>query len=185
MWRSRSRANRITSMAMSRWMPWSRSIWPLGVRQRDEARVDRRLALVDVEPRTGDLPGVQRVHERRFIDDWPARRVDEDCRMLHLSKLLRAEQVVRLLCQRHVHRHEVRLDQQSRQVDTLRAKLLLGFSSQRIRIVVKHAHVEALGAVCDPAPDATYADDAKRGAVDVGAEHHVDRPASELALAGE
>ncbi len=92
---------------------------------------------------------------------------------------------MRFRSQRHVDRHEVGLGKQASQVDARRAQIPLGVRRQRLRIVVQHAHVESLGPMRDAAADPPDADQTKRRAVDVRTEHHVDRPASELSLAGE
>ena len=51
-----------------------------------EARVDIRLALVDVEGRARDLAFAKSVDERSLVDDRAAGRVDEDGRPLHQAK---------------------------------------------------------------------------------------------------
>ena len=42
-----------------------------------------RFGLEDVEARTGDRTSVERVDQRRLVDNWPASDVDEICIVAH------------------------------------------------------------------------------------------------------
>ena len=147
--------------------------------------MDRRLALENVEAGAGDAVGFQRLDQRGFVDHRPARGVDQDGRLLHLVELRRADEVVRLVRERHVDRDEVRLGQQPGQVHTRRAQLLFDLGLQRLLVRVENPHVETTRPTRDPATDAPDADDAERRVVHVMAEHHVDLPAFEVPLAHE
>src|ERR1700674_1235289 len=147
--------------------------------------MQRRLALIYVQPGARDLLGCQRLDERGFVDYGPARSVDEDRGSLHLLELRRAENVLSLWSQRKVRRHEVGLRKEPAYVSPRRAQLLFSVRRKRMRVVVQHAHVETFGPMRDPTADAADADEAQRGSEHVSAEHHVDRPSLELSLAGE
>ena len=131
-----------------------------------------RLFLVDVEGGAGDQPLLQRPRERGFVDNGPARRVDQICGALHLRQRLLVDQMVRLRRQRAVQRHDVGGGQQPIERHRRRAR----------------AGRAATGACTPPtcrrpAPsrdgprDAADADDAELLAAQLHPEHVVERPA--------
>ena len=70
---------------------------------------DTRLTLENVEARSSDLPLLQRSHQRCFVHNVAARRVDEDARLLHLAKPLRIHQMTRFGQRGTMQRDEIRL----------------------------------------------------------------------------
>src|SRR4051794_1130050 len=82
------------------------------IRQRKERRVlGRRLALPDIEPGGEEAPALQRVEQRRLVDDAAARGVDDDRGLLHQRELRRADHVPGLGGERDVDAHQVALPQ--------------------------------------------------------------------------
>ena len=76
----------------------------------EEARVDGRLLLVDVEPRAAEVPRLERLDERGLVDDRAARRVDEESlRSSSATSSGRAEPAARRGRERRVDREDVRL----------------------------------------------------------------------------
>ncbi len=70
------------------------------------------LVLVNVQSRARNFARFQCGHQCGFVDYWPARRVDKECRRLHAIKLRRVKQSPRLRQQRHVHAYKVGFRQQ-------------------------------------------------------------------------
>ena len=70
----------------------------------------------DVERRAGQLPGIQRARQVRFVDDRAARRVDEIGGRLHLRENLGIEKTLRLRHQRRVDRNVIGDLQQLREI---------------------------------------------------------------------
>ena len=71
----------------------------------------RRLVDLDVETRPHDAAAVERLEQRSLVDDAAACTVDDVGGGFHQGQLARADQVARILLQRHVHRDEVRVRQ--------------------------------------------------------------------------
>ena len=66
------------------------------------------LLLENIEPRAGDLPGLERLDQRRLVHHGPAASVDEVRRGLHRLEEALAYELPRTVVQGHQHRHEVR-----------------------------------------------------------------------------
>mmetsp|Transcript_11999 Transcript_11999/g.31770 ORF Transcript_11999/g.31770 Transcript_11999/m.31770 type:complete len:344 (+) Transcript_11999:1289-2320(+) len=136
----------------------------LGVRREllgDRAReLHRRLLLEAVERGAGELAAVERGEERVLDDDAAAGDVEEARAVLHLGDLLLADEALRALQQRHVHREEVRAREH------LVERHQRGAYRQRElrcgeRVARDDVHAEARGAARDLPPDAAEADDAE------------------------
>jgi len=139
-----------------------------------QLRFHRRLALVDVERRTGDLTHFQRLDERLFVHHRAAADVNQECTALHLAQLARVDEMVRLLVVERVQRNEVTLAQQGIHVHILRPNLLR--IRLRLQVAVENPHVEAARALRQCETDAAEPDDAQRLVVDVGAHQQRRRP---------
>ena len=72
-----------------------------------QRRVNLRLTLIDVEASRCDLPGLQGLGQRRFIDHRTTRSVDEDRRRLHPGKQASSDEVASPLAARGVQRKDV------------------------------------------------------------------------------
>ena len=140
-----------------------------------------RFPLVDVDARRGDLPALQRGHERRLVDDVAARRVDQDARFLHLAEPLRVHQVTRLGQRRAVQRDEVRLPENCLERG---ARLRAERRRRHERIVEDDRHPEAVVRLLRHRPrDPAEADEPERLPAHHRS-HHVRRPpAGPLAVA--
>jgi hypothetical protein len=79
------------------------------VGQREQARVHGGFAFKHIESCAGEQALFEGRGERRFVDDRAARGVDEERRALHAAQLFDADQMARLLPQRHVQRHVITL----------------------------------------------------------------------------
>ena len=75
-----------------------------------------RLVDLHVEAGAHDAAAVQRVEQRRLVDDAAARAVDEVGGGLHEGQLARADQVARVVLQRHVHGDEIGARQRGAEV---------------------------------------------------------------------
>ena len=73
----------------------------------EKGAVLRGFGLEHVERSARDLTAIKRIGESRFIDQATACTVDDANALLGLSKILAAENVARLVCQRRVQRDEV------------------------------------------------------------------------------
>jgi len=157
----------------------------------DQAVVERqqrivgrdRLRVGDVERCIRDLARHERVVERRLIDDWAARRIDQDRSGLHARQRPRIDQALGGRRQRDVEAHEIGLRQQVVQVDAHRAQLARGFRLGRIR--VQHPHLEAAGTAGYRLADAPHTHDAQRRAVHVLAHKQCRPPGLPPTRAGE
>ena len=79
------------------------------VRLREERVVrGRRLDREDVQRRAAELAAVERAGERRLVDEAAAGAVDEASALLHERELPLADEVLRLIGEGHMERHEVR-----------------------------------------------------------------------------
>src|SRR5919108_359136 len=82
-----------------------------------QAQLKQRIALLgwllceDVEAGAGDQALRQRLNQRPFIHQSPARRIDQNGGALHLAELLDADHVARLSGQGHVQRYDIALYQ--------------------------------------------------------------------------
>src|SRR4051794_479605 len=82
------------------------------IRQRKERRVlRRRLDLPDVEPSGEEAPALQRVIQRRLVDDAAARGVDQDGGLFHQRELRSADHLSRLAGEWDVDAYQVALPQ--------------------------------------------------------------------------
>jgi hypothetical protein len=111
-----------------------------------------RLLLEHVERRAGDPAAVDRLGQRRLVDNAPARGVDHDCRRLHQAELAPADQPQRLGGARRVDRDHVRGRQQR----------LEGHRPRDVRVVRLDRHLPALEALLDGAGDPAVGDQADR-----------------------
>ena len=128
------------------------------------------LALVDVEPRAGDDARAQRLHQRRFVHDRPARRVDEVGRGLHQTQAHGVDEVVRGGSVGHVQAHHVGCTQQIIQRHRTRGEGSLDRGVDGTMRVVHHGHGEAPGAPCYGTADTPQPHDAQRLAVHIDAQ---------------
>src|SRR5579871_6798176 len=76
-----------------------------------------RLVLEHVQPCPGETAFAHRGGERDGVDNGASRRVDDDRAALHQAQLGFAEEMPRLLVERRVARHKIRLPQQGLVVD--------------------------------------------------------------------
>src|SRR5919108_2957335 len=113
--------------------------------QVDEARFDHRLTFIDVERSAGDALLFQRLHQRFFVDDRPARRVDEIRGGPHQAKLSSADQMDSLGAERGIHRDKVRLRQKLIYVAVFNAERSLARLVKARALGVKDSHAESSG----------------------------------------
>ena len=148
-----------------------------------QAVADQRLALVDVEGRSGNGAGFERGDEGGFIHHRTARGIDEKRRALHTRELGSADQVARVGGQRHVQRDEIGFQRVA--LHELYAQCALDFGRSAAGVEVNHAHAESSRAPRHGAADAAEADDPERFAPYVGAAELVEVPVLPLAGAGQ
>src|SRR5262245_35257925 len=72
----------------------------------------QRLDVEDVEARAGDLLVLERLEQRAFDDDRPARGVDQVGRLLHQPEFARGDEAAVALAELHVDRQEVGVPEQ-------------------------------------------------------------------------
>ena len=115
------------------------------------------------------VPVLERLGERRLVDQTAARGVDEDRGRLHLLELFRPDHVLGLGRERHVQGDDVALAQDGVEIDQ---------AGLREDVEGQHLHAERLGALADRLAERAVADDAERRAGDVA-----DRMGQEAELA--
>ena len=124
-----------------------------------EQRVARqRLLLPDIDRRARDPALVERLLERSFIHDAPARGVDHAGRRLHRPQLRLADEALRTLGERRVHRDVVRLLDQLLHRDDVHAQDARPLLRHE-RIVRQHPHLESLRPPRHLRPDLPQPDD--------------------------
>ena len=87
----------------------------------EERRADGRLAMEDVDGRSGDPAGAERIGEGGLVDDLAARRVDQEGRRPHQPELGDADHAPGGSRQRHVQADDIGIGEQPGQVDELDA----------------------------------------------------------------
>ncbi|EAR50516.1 hypothetical protein OG2516_09735 [Oceanicola granulosus HTCC2516] len=120
-----------------------------------------RLLGEHVEGRAGDVAVLERVRQRLLVDEAAARAVDDPHALLRLGEVLAAQDVLRLLRQRHVQGDEVGARQQRVEPDLLDTELG-GALLRQERIVGDHLHPQPHRAGADDAADVARADHAER-----------------------
>ena len=78
----------------------------------EEPGEDLGLTLVDIERRAGNQAFLERPRQAFFVDDGPARGVDEKRRPLHARERAPIDHVTRRRRQRRVNRDDIRRNQQ-------------------------------------------------------------------------
>ena len=142
--------------------------------QREQRMVRWRLRLGhDVEARAPDLTRFQGIVQGVLVDKRAARRVDQEGLGLHHRQLGAADRVARLVVQRRVQGHEVRLLQESRQVDHPGARLRGGLR-RHVGIEGQHLEPERQGLRADGSAYPAEPDHAQRLAAEP---HHAHRQA--------
>ena len=106
-------------------------------------------------------PDRRRLHQGRLVDDRAARRVDEDRGRLHPGEVPGIDQVVRLLRQQDVERHDVGLAQQLLERHQLDAQGR-GCIRRHVRITRQEAKAERPGPRRDQSRYAPEANQAER-----------------------
>ena len=155
------------------------------MRRADQARrpeqriVLRRLLGEHVERRAGDMTAVERVLQRRFVDQPAARAIDDAHALLGLRQRLAAEDAAGLVGQRRVQRDEVGAGEQLVQLDLVDAKFDRAFGRQE-RVVGDDLHLQAVRAVGDDRADIAAADQAERLAGELDAHEPVLLPLAGL-----
>ena len=139
----------------------------------------RRLLHEHVERGAGDMAAVERVLQRRFVDQPAARAIDDAHAGLGLCQRLAAEDAARLVGQRRVERDEVGAGEQFVQFGLLHAELDRALGRQEW-IVGGDLHLEAVGAVGDDRADIAAADQAQRLAGQLDAHEAVLFPLARL-----
>ena len=117
-----------------------------------------------------ELAGPHRVEQRVVVDHPAARGVDQHGRFLHQPQFPRADHAARLVGQRHVQRHEVRLREQLVERDIAHAEICFRFEVAGA-VVVEHGHVEPLRPTRDLVADVAQPDYPQRLVVYLLAEH--------------
>ncbi len=129
--------------------------------------VGDRLAREDVERGAGDLAGVERVLERRVVDELAARAVDHADAVLHLRERLGVQPAARLGRLGQVDRDEVGLGVDvGARLGLLDAQLAVALGAHE-RVEGDHAHPEAARAGRDELADAAEPEHAERLLVDL------------------
>src|SRR5215470_17558732 len=141
------------------------------------------LILEDVQACAGDPTLRESLHEGGLVDYGSAGGVDQIRGLLHAPERLCTDEMPSLRQKRGVNGDEVRLAEQSGEIGARGAELALRRGIGGDRVLVEHAHSEALSPPGHRAPDAAEAHDAQRLAMDVAAvEQHV-LPLREAAVA--
>ena len=120
-----------------------------------------RLGGVDVDGGTTQVTRVERIGQRRLVDDAAASHVEDERARLGRLQLRLTDEAARLRGERSVDGDDVGAVQQLREADQLGAELgslVLG----HVRVVGEDAHLETRGTTRDRASDLAEADDAER-----------------------
>ncbi len=120
-----------------------------------------RFALEHVERGPGNLPAVERIGQRRLVDQAAARTVDDPHALLGLGEVFRRQDIARLVGQRRVQRDEIGLGQQRVEIGFLDPDFDRAFLGQE-GIVGNDLHPQAQRAAGDDAADIARADQAQR-----------------------
>ena len=136
-----------------------------------------RLGVKDVEPGMAEMPALQRRQQRSFVDERPARGVDEDRAGLHARHALGAEKAPCLLAEREMQRDHVRSLQQG--IDVGQCDRSVG---KRRAVKRDHLHAQAFGDARHLAPDAAEPDNAQRLAPQLHAFERRPGPAAHRAV---
>ena len=126
----------------------------------EDRAVGRWLHLEHVEGGTGDMARSQQIGDRGLIHQPSARAVDDTHAFSCLLKVLAAQDVARLIRQRHVQRYEIGPRQQLVQIDLFDSHRV-GFFAAEEGIISDHLHLEPPRAVADDASDIARADHAQ------------------------
>ena len=129
----------------------------------------QRLDVEHVEPGAGDLLVAQGREHRRLVDDRTARRVDQVGGGLHQAEFLGPDDAARSLRQDNVDGDEVRLAEQIVLADIADAGCL-AFLRRQVLAPGDDLHAERLGDVGGSRAELAEAEDAKRHAVEIGAD---------------
>ena len=111
------------------------------IRLSEQGRFLRRFGLEHVERRARDLPAIERIGQRRFVDQPAARAIDDPHALFGLGEVFAAENIARLVGQRRVQRDEIGARQQRVEIDLLDADLDGAFRRQEW-IEGDHLHPE-------------------------------------------
>ena len=112
----------------------------------------------NVQSRAPDFAGGNRFEQRFGVNQFPARRVDDDNAFFHFSERVFVEQVIVFFGQWAVKRENVRFFKHFIQRHILESDFLrVGFV--RIRVVRQNVHLEAFGNARGIASDCPRADD--------------------------
>ena len=142
----------------------------------EESGVEIRLAFEHVQARRCNAPFLERLDERRIVDDPAASGVDDHRRRLHQRKLPSADKMMGLRRKRHVEADEIGFLEEPLRAHILRAQLLFDRLRHAPAVMVEDAHRESLRAPRDGPADAAHADDAERRVVHVDAEELIVLP---------
>ena len=133
---------------------------PVARQQRIVGR--RRLRDLHVERGALDAAAVERIQQRRLVDDAAARAVDDVGRRLHQGQLRRTDQVARVVLQRAMHGHEVGARQGGAEVGHRLAAHGLDLSRRIGRIDAQALEPQRVQRLRQPAADAPEPDDEHR-----------------------
>ena len=131
-----------------------------------------------------ELASPHRFEQRVVVNHPAARGVDQHRRFLHQPQFPRADHPPRLVGQRRVQRHEVRLREQLVERDIARAEICFGFWVA-VAVVVEHGHVETLRPPRDLIAYIAQPDDPQRLVVYLLAQHEARVVFEEIRPAGE
>ena len=135
----------------------------------------------NVERRTGDMATVQRLFQRRLVDQSAARAIDDAHALLGLGEVFLRQDIAGLVGQRRVQRDKIRFCQQRIEIGLLHAHLDCAFLGEE-RIVGDDFHLQPQRPGCDDAADIARADQAERLAGHFDAHEIVLRPFARLGL---
>ena len=149
--------------------------------RRSEQRVigRRRLGREHVECGARDMAAVERLFQRRFVDQPAACAVDDAYALLGLGDILLRQDIARLVGQRRVQRDEIGLGEQSVEIGLFDAEFDRALGGQE-GVEGDDLHAEAEGALGDDAADIAAADQAERLRGQLDAHEVVLRPFARL-----
>ena len=113
---------------------------------------------------------LQGCQQRVVIDDAPARGVYQHGRLLHQAQLAPADHTPRLIGQRHVQGHKIRLLEQLVELDVAHVEIGFGLGVAPT-VVVQDGHVEGKGAARYLVADAAQPDDSEDLVVNLLPQH--------------
>ncbi|MNE04645.1 hypothetical protein D3C80_971820 [compost metagenome] len=146
-----------------------------------QAGMHRRFVLEHVQADAEQAAAIQGLDQGRLVDQFAARRIDQDGVGLQPGDAFGRQQVVGVLGGRTVQRDDIHPRQHLVQiVPPGRAQFLGDHVRDRLAVVIVDLHAEGLGAAGQGLADAAHADDAQTLAPQLAAAHPGRAPALEL-----